>query len=90
MGEDLHIVEKNLRETCSICGRSEELFRLPGRPESLCLACSADVATVAVLRTEIDAATYAGQDANNMLDEFWQLSRRLLTRAQSVDALGRW
>jgi hypothetical protein len=90
MGDDLHIVEKNLRETCSICGRSEEFFPLPGRPENLCLACSADVATVAVLRTEIDAATYAGQDANNMLDEFWQLSRRLLTRAQSVDALGRW
>jgi hypothetical protein len=90
MGDDLHILEKKLRETCSICGRSEEFFPLPGRKENLCLACSADVATVAVLRTEIDAATYAGQDANNMLDEFWQLSRRLLTRAQSVDALGRW
>jgi hypothetical protein len=90
MGDDIYILEKNLRETCSICGRSEKFFPLPGRKENLCLACSADVATVAVLRTEIDAATYAGQDADNMLDEFWQLSRRLLTRAQSVDALGRW
>jgi hypothetical protein len=90
MGDDLHILEKNLRETCSICGRSEEFFPLPGRTENLCLACSADVATVAVLRTEIDAATFAGLEANKMLDEFWQLSRRLLTRAQSVDALGRW
>jgi hypothetical protein len=90
MGDDLHILEKNLRETCSICGRSEEFFPLPGRQDNLCLACSADVATVALLRTEIDAATYAGQEATNMLDEFWQLSRRLLIRAQSVDALGRW
>jgi hypothetical protein len=48
------------------------------------------LAIVAVLRTEIDAATFAGQDAEGLADEFAEYSRQLLTRAQSADALESW
>ncbi len=73
-----------------MCGHRTDLFVLPGRRERLCLACSADLAIVAVLRTEIDAATFAGQDAEGLADEFAEYSRQLLTRAQSADALESW
>jgi hypothetical protein len=87
MGEDLHCVQQNLSETCCMCGHTEELFELLGSVGKLCSACSADVATVAVLRTEIDTATFAGQNTNDLVKEFSDLTRRLLTRAQSADAL---
>lgn len=90
MGEDLHCVQQNFSETCCMCSRVAELFELPGSVGKLCLACSADVATVAVLRTEIDAATLAGQNTNDLVREFSELTRRLLTRAQSADALESW
>ena len=90
MGGDLHSVQQEPPATCSVCGSKTELFDLPGRTEKFCLACSADFATAAVLRTEIDSATFAGQDAQDLVDEFAELSRQLLTRAQSADALGSW
>ena len=90
MGPDLNSIAQQCSEPCSMCGRSAELFDLPDSPVKLCLACSADVATVAVLRTEIDAATLAGQSANDLVREFSDLTRRLLTRAQSADALRSW
>jgi hypothetical protein len=89
MGGDLHSVQE-LPGACSVCGRVTELFELPGRAEKFCLACSADVATAVVLRTEIDSATWAGQDADALVEEFAELSRHLLTRAQSADALRNW
>jgi hypothetical protein len=69
---------------CCVCGHHAELFDLPGRTGKYCLECSADVATSILLTTEIDAATLAGQDANNLIAEFFQLSSRLLERAQSA------
>ena len=69
---------------CSICGRRVELFELPGNDEKYCLECSADVAAVILLTTEIDAATFAGRDAENMVAEFAQLSGRLLARSKSA------
>ena len=69
---------------CSVCGRREELFELPGRTEKYCLECSADVATAILLTTEIDAATFAGRDVDNLVAEFAQLSGRLLARSQSA------
>jgi hypothetical protein len=93
MGGDLSSVQgvqKELASVCSVCGCATELFELPGRAEKLCLACSADLATTVVLRTEIDTATLAGQNADDLVAEFAELSRRLLTRAQSADALGSW
>lgn len=93
MGGDLSSVQSVRNESadvCSVCGRATELFELPERAEKLCLACSADLATTVVLRTEIDSATYAGQNADELIAEFAELSRRLLTRAQSADALGSW
>lgn len=69
---------------CSVCGRCAELFELPGRNEKYCLECSADVATAILLTTEIDAATFAGRDAENLVAEFSQLSTRLLARSQSA------
>jgi hypothetical protein len=90
MGGDLSSVAQDARGVCCMCGRTTELFELPGRTEKLCLACSADFATVAVLQTEIDAATLGGQDTGALATEFEQFSRRILTRAQSADALGSW
>jgi hypothetical protein len=93
MGGDLSSVQsaqKELASVCSICGRATEPFELPGRAEKLCLACSADLAATVVLRTEIDTATLAGQNVNDLVAEFAELSQRLLTRAQSADALGSW
>jgi len=69
---------------CSVCGQRKELVDLPGRSEKYCLACSADVATSILLKTEIDAATMAGQEARGLVAEFAQLSKRLLERAQSA------
>ena len=69
---------------CSVCGRSLELFELPGKSEKYCLECSADIATSILLTTEIDAATMAGCEAEPLVAEFVQLSHRLLERAQSA------
>jgi len=90
MGGDLHSVQQEVPGSCGMCGQATELFELPGRAEKLCLACSADLATAVVLRTEIDSATWAGQDAGDLAAEFAELSRQMLTRAQSADALGSW
>jgi hypothetical protein len=69
---------------CELCGRFKELRGLPGRSESYCLECSADVATSCLLTTEIDAATMAGRDAEELIAEFAQLSTRMLERSQSA------
>lgn len=69
---------------CSVCGRREELFKLPGSSVKYCLRCSADVATSILLTTEIDAATTAGQETNALVAEFEQLSYSLLQRAQAA------
>lgn len=90
MGADLAIDTQEGARACGMCGRVAEFFELPGRPEKLCLACSADLATAVVLRTEIDTATLAGQNADALVAEFAALSRQLLVRAQSAGALERW
>lgn len=90
MGGDLHSVRRELQGTCGVCGCATELFELPGRAEKLCLACSADLATAVVLRTEIDTATWTGQDADELVKEFAELSKQMLTRAQSADVLESW
>jgi hypothetical protein len=77
--------EEHLSSRCSVCGRIEELFELPGRPEQYCLECRADIATVALLATEIDAATMAGKNASLLMSEFEQLGARLLGRSQSAE-----
>jgi hypothetical protein len=82
MGGDLSGVQQDLRGVCSMCGRDTDLFELPERTERLCLGCSADVASAMVLRTEIDTATWAGQNANDLVAEFAELSTRILARAQ--------
>jgi hypothetical protein len=69
---------------CCVCGHRAELFDLPGRTGKYCLECSADVAIARPPTTEIDAATLAGQDAENLIVEFSHLSTRLLERAQST------
>jgi hypothetical protein len=69
---------------CCVCGHRAELFELPEKTGKYCLECSADVATSILLTTEIDAATLAGQNAENLIAEFSQLSTRLLERAQSA------
>jgi hypothetical protein len=77
--------EEDLSSQCSICGRIEELFELPGRPERCCLGCSADIATTSLLRTEIDAATLAGQNTAFLISEYEQVGARLLGRSQSAE-----
>jgi hypothetical protein len=70
---------------CSVCGRFEPLFELPGRTEKCCLECSADVATSILLSTEIDAATLAGRCTSELVSEFSQISSRMLERSQSTE-----
>lgn len=91
MGGDLSIGTRQAAGACGLCGgRVAEFFELPGRPEQSCLACSADLATAMVLRTEIDSATLAGQDADALVTEFAALSTQMLARAQSAGAFERW
>jgi len=77
--------EQGSVEHCSVCGRVEELFELPGRTETYCLECSADVATAILLTTEIDAATMAGRSTNALVSEFAEISCRMLERSQSAE-----
>jgi len=41
--------EQDLVGQCSVCGRIEALFELPGRIEKCCFDCSADLATAILL-----------------------------------------
>ena len=77
--------EQNWIVQCSVCGRETELEELPGRTEKYCLECSADMATSILLVDEIDAATMAGRDAEKLVQEFAQLSSRMLERSQSAE-----
>src|ERR1700757_4240251 len=71
---------------CSVCGIPEELFELPGRADRCCLSCGADLATVALLTDEIDAATLSGREAESLIEELNVLSARMLARSQSADS----
>jgi len=77
--------EEDLCSQCSVCGRVEELFELPGRSEQYCLGCSADIAAATLLVTEIDAATLAGQNTSSLILEYEQVGARLLSRSQSAE-----
>lgn len=77
--------ELNVAGQCGVCGRVRDLFELPGRPEKFCLECSADLATVIQLHTEINAATREGISASPLESEFSEISRRILARSQSAD-----
>ena len=77
--------KSDLSSRCSVCGRAGELFELPGRTETYCLGCSADVATATLLTAEIDAATLAGQNVSPLISEFEELGVRILARSQSAE-----
>ena len=77
--------EEDLSSQCSVCGRVEELFELPGRSEQYCFGCGADIAAATLLATEIDAATLAGQNVSLLISEYEQLGARLLSRSQSAE-----
>ena len=76
--------EQDLIGQCSVCGCVTELLELPGRADKFCLSCSADLATVLLLGTEIDAATVAGRNTDALVSEFNEISSRMLGRAQSA------
>jgi hypothetical protein len=77
--------EQNSIAQCSVCGRIEEIYELPGRTEKCCLECSADVATAILLRTEIDAAIFANRSIEALVAEFSEVSSRILKRSQSAE-----
>jgi hypothetical protein len=77
--------ELNVAGQCGVCGRVRDLFELPGRPEKFCLECSADLATVIQLNSEINAATREGMSVGALESEFSEISRRILARSQSAD-----
>ena len=77
-------IERNVAKQCGLCGRVRDLFELPGRPEKFCLECSADLATVIQLSTEIGAATRAGRSTDTLESELSEMSRRMLERSQSA------
>jgi hypothetical protein len=81
---DMEMTEQALIGHCSVCGHATELLELPGRTDKFCLPCSADLATVILLGTEIDAATVAGRNADALVSEFKEISGRMLGRAQSA------
>ena len=76
--------EQDLIGQCSVCGCVTELLELPGKTDKFCLPCSADLATVILLGTEIDAATVSGRNANALMAEFEEIGTRMLDRAQSA------
>ena len=80
----METTEQDLIGQCSMCGRVTELLELPGRADNFCLSCSADLATVLLLGTEIDAATVAGRNTDALVSEFNEISTRMLGRAQSA------
>lgn len=81
----MEMTEQDLIGHCSVCGRVTELLELPGRTDKFCLPCSADLATVLLLATEIDAGTVAGRNTDGLVSEFNEISTRMLGRAQSAD-----
>jgi hypothetical protein len=80
----METTEEDLIGQCSVCGRVTELMGLPGKTATFCLSCSADLATVILLGTEIDAATVAGRNTDALVAEFEEISSRMLGRAQSA------
>jgi hypothetical protein len=80
----METIEQDLIGHCSVCGRVAELLDLPGRTDKFCLPCSADLATVILLGTEIDAATVTGRTTDALVSEFNEISTRMLGRAQSA------
>ena len=83
MLNDMYI-QRNVAKQCGLCGRVRDLFELPGRPEKFCLECSADLATVIQLSTEIGAATRAGRSTDTLELELSEMSRCMLERSQSA------
>jgi hypothetical protein len=80
----METTEQDLIGQCSVCGRVTELLDLPGRTDKFCLSCSADLATVILLGTEIDAATMAGRNTDALVSECSEISTQMLGRAQSA------
>jgi hypothetical protein len=80
----MEMTEEALVGHCGVCGCVTELLDLPGRTDKFCLACSADLATVLLLGTEIDAASVAGRNSDALVSEFNEISNRMLSRAQSA------
>jgi hypothetical protein len=78
-------VEEGLVAKCSICGRIEASFRLPGTTEKFCWGCSADFATIIVLTDAIDSARLAGISTDDLQSELCDISRRMLDRSQSAE-----
>jgi hypothetical protein len=80
--------EEDLVAPCSICGRIEASFHLPGTTGKFCWGCSADLATILVLTDEIDSAKLAGICTDELLSELSDISSRMLQRSQSADLGG--
>jgi hypothetical protein len=80
----MEMTEQASMGQCSVCGCVTELLELPGKADKFCLPCSADLATVLLLATEIDAATMAGRSTQALVTEFNEISTRMLGRAQSA------
>jgi hypothetical protein len=81
---NMEMTDQDLTGNCTVCGRVAELLELPGKTDKFCLPCSADLAMVILLGTEIDAATLAGRNTNALVSEFTEISARMLYRAQSA------
>ena len=84
MSFNTETTDEDLIGRCSVCGCVAELLELPGKTDKFCLPCSADLATVLLLGTEIDAATVAGRNSDALVSEFNEISNRMLNRAQSA------
>ena len=77
--------EQDMVAKCSICGRTDTLFDLPGTTEKFCWGCSADFATIILLTDAIDSATLAGVSADDLQSELCDISSRILERSQLAE-----
>ena len=77
--------EQSLVAPCSVCGRVEASFDLPGTTEKFCWGCSADLATILVLTAEIDSAKLKGTGTDELLSELSDIGSRMWERSQLAD-----
>lgn len=70
----------NLIGQCDACSRPCKLFALPGRHARHCLECSADIATLFLLATEIDVSRRSRLDVEHLESEWAEVDQRLMSR----------
>jgi hypothetical protein len=75
---------------CDACSRPSKLFALPGRRARHCLECSADIATLFLLATEIDVSRRSRLDVEHLEREWAEVDQRLMSRHDANRHPDKW